>query len=286
MLMFLLRNLWCPVYPLQPPPKGGDFKAFVSGRIGKSLYFLYFHQMQQPAIKPNYGIDAPGVIRNLFLIGIAILIIPVFFPVVKLGSVIIETSGLFWPAGGCMLGGVLMLIYSLSGKFRHRDRMLNYIEWIGKEQVLDVGTGKGLLMIGAAKRLTTGKATGIDIWNAEDLSGNNLQNATNNAIAEGVADKIEILNENVVEMSFSDNTFDIILSNQVIHNIYNKEGRKKACSEIGRVLKPGGIAVISDFRHMKEYEANFKAMGFETLRHPADYLTTFPPLDILEVRKF
>jgi len=173
----------------------------------------------------------------------------------------------------------------LFGKFRHRDRMLKYIEWTGKEQVLDVGTGKGLLMIGAAKKLTTGKCTGIDIWNAEDLSGNNLQNAMNNAIAEGVADKIEILNENAMEMSFADNTFNVILSNLVIHNIYNKEGRKKACNEIGRVLKPGGIAIISDFRHVKEYETNFKAVGFETLRHPADYLTTFPPLDILEVRK-
>jgi len=241
--------------------------------------------MQQPTVKPNYGIDAPGVIRNLFLTSIAILIIPIFFPVIKIGSVIIETRGLYWSAGGCMLGGILMLIYSLFGKFRHRDRMLKYIDWTGKEQVLDVGAGKGLLMIGAAKKLTTGKSTGIDIWNPEDLSGNNLQNVTNNAIAEGVADKIEILSENAMEMSFADNTFDVILSNQVIHNIYNKEGRKKACSEIGRVLKPGGAAIISDFRHMKEYEANFKSLGFETRKHPADYLTTFPPLDILEVRK-
>ena len=45
-----------------------------------------------------------------------------------------------------------MLVYSKWGKFRHRDRMLNMIAWRGDEHVLDVGTGRGLLIIGAAKR--------------------------------------------------------------------------------------------------------------------------------------
>ena len=63
--------------------------------------------------------------------------------------------------------------------------MLNYITWTGNEQVLDIGTRQGLSIIGAAKRLTTGNSTGIDIWNAEGLSNNNLQTALNNAAAEG-----------------------------------------------------------------------------------------------------
>ena len=114
--------------------------------------------------KPKYGIDAPGVIRNLLLIGIAICFISIFFPLIKIGSVSIDTRGLIWSGLGCSFGGLLMLAYSLYGKFKHRDRMLNYITWKGNEQVLDIGTGKGLLMIGAAKRLTTGKSSGIDIW--------------------------------------------------------------------------------------------------------------------------
>src|ERR1700744_552351 len=208
--------------------------------------------------KPKYGIDAPGVIRNLLLIGVAICCISIFFPLVKIGSVSINTRGLIWSGVGCCFGGVLMLVYSLYGKFRHRDRMLNYVTWKGNEQVLDVGTGKGLLMIGAAKRLTTGKSIGIDIWNEEDLSGNNIQNALNNARIEGVSDKVEIKNENVMDMSFADNTFDVIVTNMCIHNIYNVEGRKIACEEIGRVLKTGGTAIVSDWRHVKEYNRNFK----------------------------
>ena len=42
------------------------------------------------------------------------------------------------------------------------------IPWRGNETVLDVGTGRGLLMIGAARRLTTGISVGIDIWSAKD----------------------------------------------------------------------------------------------------------------------
>jgi arsenite methyltransferase len=235
--------------------------------------------------KPNYGIDAPRVIRNLFLAAVGLFIVVMFFPHIKLGNVDIDTQGLKWSASGCALGGILMLAYSLSGKYRHRDRMLDIIKWVGNEQVLDIGTGRGLLMIGAAKRLTTGKATGIDIWNAEDLSANSAENAMQNAEIEGVAEKVEILNENVMNMSFADDHFDVILTNMVIHNIYDKDGRKKACEQIVRVLKPGGIAIISDFRHVKEYKKNFDALDVEATYIPANYLATFPAVSMVIVQK-
>ncbi len=241
--------------------------------------------MSVSTTKVNYGIDAPGVVRNLFLGGLAAFIIPMLFPIITIRSVVIDTRGLFWTAGGCTLGGILMLVYSLYGKYKHRDRMLNLINWRGNEQVLDIGTGKGLLMIGAAKRLTTGKAIGIDIWNAEDLTGNNMQNTIDNTIAEGVADKTQVLNQNAMDMGFADNTFDVILTNMTLHNIYDKSGRQKACAEIARVLKPGGMAVIADFRHAKEYKSNFDALGTPIELHRADYFRTFPAVSILVVKK-
>jgi len=192
---------------------------------------------------------------------------------------------LIWSGCGCGLGAVLMLAYSLWGKFKHRDRMLNLISWTGNEQVLDVGTGKGLLMIGAAKRLTTGKSIGIDIWNAEDLTGNNVENALQNAELEGVRGKVEILNENAMEMSFADESFDVILTNMCLHNIYNKEGRKTACKEISRVLKNGGTAIVADWRHVREYKSNFDEFGLHTKLLPANYLTTFPAVGMVLVKK-
>ncbi|MES2374976.1 MAG: class I SAM-dependent methyltransferase [Bacteroidota bacterium] len=235
--------------------------------------------------KVNYGVDAPGVIRNLFIAALALTVLVFFFPLIKIGSVIIDTTGFLWSAGGMALGGFLMLAYSLSGKYKHRDRMLGLIKWTGNEQVLDIGTGKGLLMIGAAKKLTTGKSIGIDIWNAEDLTGNNVDAALNNAAAEGVADKVEVLNENAMAMSFADDYFDVVLTNMCLHNIYDKQGRKTACAEIKRVLKPGGTAIIADFRNMKEYKQNFDELQLDTKLLPANYLTTFPAVGILIVKK-
>jgi len=37
--------------------------------------------------KPDYGIDAPGVIRNLLVIGAALIISGLVFPVIQIGHV-------------------------------------------------------------------------------------------------------------------------------------------------------------------------------------------------------
>src|SRR5271154_709765 len=209
--------------------------------------------------KPDYGIDAPAVLRNFGLAGIGCFVTSYFFPdSIAIGPLkFIHLTNSFYIAGGIFIAEfLLMLNYVKRGKFRHRDYMLGMVEWRGDEQVLDVGTGRGLLMIGAAKKLKNGRSIGIDIWNAEDLSDNRIENTKKNAELEGVLDRIEIRNEDAQKMSFADATFDVIVSNLCIHNIYNKPGRKKACEEIVRVLKPGGTALISDYKLTSEYAGN------------------------------
>lgn len=236
--------------------------------------------------KPNYGIDAPGVIRNLLLIGFILLLCSLFLPADLFPPISnVLKSSTFFPAIFLLLAGILMLVYAKSGKFKHRDRMLNLYDWTGNENVLDVGTGLGLLMIGAAKKLTTGKSIGIDIWNAEDLSNNNLQQTKQNTIAENVADRTEILSQNILQTTFADNSFDVVLSNLCLHNIYNKSERETACKEIFRILKVNGVAIISDFKHTKEYQEVFKEAGMSVEKTGTYYLDTFPPLTIIRARK-
>jgi SAM-dependent methyltransferase len=236
--------------------------------------------------KANYGIDAPNVIRNLFLAGIASLVLAVAFPRVTIAHVtFLLNPGLFYSAVGCIAPATLMLIYAKAGKFRHRDRMLAEVSWTGTEEVLDVGSGRGLLLIGAAKRLTSGRAVGIDIWNAEDLSGNGPEALLENISIEGVNGKTVVKSENARTMSFPDASFDVVLSNLCLHNIYNAPGRAEACREIARVLKPRGVAVISDFRHVSEYAQEFGKSGLAVEVCPLDWTGTFPPLRILVARK-
>jgi arsenite methyltransferase len=242
--------------------------------------------MTRTSAKPDYGIDAPGVVRNLFIAGVLLPVLGLLFPVLRIGPVI-----LLWKAGAivtgvlCLIEGVLMIIYAKHGKFLHRDRMLSMVDWKGNESVLDVGTGRGLLMIGAAKKLTTGKAVGIDIWSTKDLSGNAMEKTLQNADLEGVRSKVDVQSGDASAMKFPDASFDVVVSNLCMHNIPSRAARDQACREIIRVLKPGGKAIISDFIRTGNYVKAFKAAGADTSRTGLDFLRTFPPLRIIEVRK-
>lgn len=238
------------------------------------------------AEKPDYGIDAPTVVRNLLLAAAASAAIAVLFPHPTINHVtFLLNPGLFYTAAWLTAPALLMLHYSKAGKFRHRDRMLARVSWTGTETVLDVGAGRGLLLIAAAKKLSTGHAIGIDIWSTVDLSGNSPDAVNKNIALEGVEGRAEARSEDARKMSFPDESFDVILSNACIHNIHPGEGRRQACSEIVRVLKPGGRAVISDFQHMRGYAREFRDAGLTVEMGPPGWLQTFPPLRILVARK-
>lgn len=235
--------------------------------------------------KPDYGIDAPGVIRNLLVIGVALIISAIFFPTIHIGHVNILWDRTAFVAGGiCVAEGLLMVLYAKWGKFRHRDRMLSMVAWRGDEHVLDVGTGRGLLLIGAARRLTSGKGIGIDVWSTKDLSGNSLERTQANIDLEGVKQKVELKSDDARKLSFPDTSFDLVLSNLCIHNIPGDQGRAQACREIARVLKPGGTALISDFIKTGFYQKVLAEAGLKVSRTGMNLLS-FPPLRIVRAEK-
>lgn len=191
-----------------------------------------------------------------------------------------------WTGGFLLAEAFLMLFYVKVGKYWHRDQMLALHEWRGDEQVLDAGCGRGLLLAGAAKRLgAEGHATGIDIWSNEDMAGNSEAATLHNLDLEGVTDRCTLVSEGAQAMRFGDASFDVIVSNLCLHNIYDLPTRKKALHEIVRVLKPGGLALISDYKLTGEYAAEFTAMGLNVERRWGNVLATFPPLRIVIARK-
>jgi arsenite methyltransferase len=161
------------------------------------------------------------------------------------------------------LGAASMMWSSRYGKLRRREALLDRLDWRGQEQVLDIGCGRGLMTVAAARRVPHGHVTGIDIWQSEDLSGNGPDAVAINAQREGVAARIETRTADMRELPFADATMDTVVSSAAIHNIYQAEGRDRALDEIARVLKPGGRLLIDDIRHVPHYAARLRAAGFE-----------------------
>jgi arsenite methyltransferase len=215
--------------------------------------------------KADYGIDAPGVVRNFALLGVWLVVLAAVLKLAlspyqpALAVALAHTC--FWPGLWFTLTAVAMIWGSKVGKLRVRDRLLDAMPWRGDEQVLDVGCGRGLMLLGAAKRLTTGKAVGIDLWQTQDQSGNSPDTTRANARAEGVAERVELHTGDARQLPFADGTFDVVVSSWALHNIYDAEGRRQAVGEIARVLKPGGRVALVDIRHTTEYADALRAAG-------------------------
>ena len=215
---------------------------------------------------PNYGIDAPLVVRNLLIVaalGVISLITLRLGVWSKQDLIAVIAWPLLWAGLGSGAMCLWMIYDSKIGKVREREDYLDKIAWRGDERVLDVGCGLGLFLIGAAKRLSTGRAVGIDKWQQEDLSGNNAAGTLNNAMIEGVADKVEVHTGDARKLPFGDASFNVVLSSSALHNIYNAGERQTAVREIARVLEPGGRVLIVDVRHTRQYAATLRDAGLD-----------------------
>jgi arsenite methyltransferase len=93
----------------------------------------------------------------------------------------------------------------------------------------------------------------------------------------GVSARVEVRNDDATALTFPDASFDVILSNLCIHNIPTRAGRDRVCREIVRVLKPGGRAIISDFKNTADYLTAFRSERATASRGAPDFFHTFPP---------
>jgi arsenite methyltransferase len=225
-------------------------------------------RMTQEIAKPDYGIDAPGLVLFFFASGLTatilyflISVIFVSYPVwIFPAHVITGVAATYLTGMGC-----LMLYWSKTVKVRERESVLDQISWRGDERVLDVGCGRGLMLIGAARRLTTGRAMGIDIWQAKDQSANTPEGALNNAHIEGVLEKIKIQTADMRSLPFADHSFDVVVSHWVVHNLESKTDRDLSLSEMARVLQPGGSLILCDIENRDAYLERLNTFGLTNL---------------------
>jgi len=157
------------------------------------------------------------------------------------------------------------LFTTLRGKFVVWARLLDQMGLRGDERVLDLGCGRGAVLLLAAQHLTTGRAVGVDLWRSGDQSGNSPAATQRNAMAEGVADRVELHTADMTALPFPDNSFDVVVSSLAIHNIKGPAGRRKAIEEAVRVLRPGGRLLIADIWGTRQYQQRLTELGLGTV---------------------
>jgi len=206
----------------------------------------------------EYGVDAPYV--ALWLGAGAIAAVAAFF----IGSAL-SIPAVAIPAlniGLALAASVADYLYaSRFGKFAVWAEVLLSLRLRGDERVLDLGCGRGAVLLMVAKLLPRGRAVGIDLWKTSDQSGNALEVTARNAELEGVADRVELRTGDMRALPFEDESFDVVLSSLAIHNIPEAAARAKAIDEAARVLRRGGRVLIVDINATREYEARLRERG-------------------------
>jgi arsenite methyltransferase len=201
--------------------------------------------------KGFYGVDAP-------------FLLPVFGVLVLINLLEGWHSGSIWPflAAGFLTACAGFGLYaSLRGKFVVWSELLDGLSLRGDERILDMGCGRGAVLLMAAQHLTTGRAVGVDIWRKQDQSGNAEEATLRNAVAEGVTDRVELHTADMTALPFPNDHFDVVVSSLAIHNIKTVAGLDRAIDEAVRVLRPGGRMLIVDIFATRRYFARLTELG-------------------------
>lgn len=218
---------------------------------------------------PQYGIDAPGLVRLFFITGVvtSIVLVAIVFSSIFGQILKLIVSILLGIAATYLLGmGCLMLYYSRVIKLKDAEKLLKLRQWSGNEIVLDVGCGRGLMLVSAAKRLTFGRAIGIDLWQQQDQANNSSAATLLNAAIEGVSELVEVITADMRLLPFPSNYFDVVTSSWTIHNLEVEVDRQKTLDEIIRVLKPNGMVILADIVNQVEYAKYFELRGLQNIQ--------------------
>jgi SAM-dependent methyltransferase len=241
------------------------------------------------ATKTSYGLDAPGVVAGNAVAGVAALAgAAVGWAALRRRRPVVAVVvggwlGVWGLVAAAQAG--LMVRSSRIGKLRERDRLLGDLPWRGDEWVLDVGCGRGLLLIGAARRLTTGRAVGLDLWRRQDQAGNDPAATMANAGVERVAERVQLCNGDARRLPFDQQTFDVVVSSMALHNLAGAAGRARAIDELERVLKPGGRVAILDYRDTGRYAARLVAAGLGDVQRSRRRFGMYPPVRVVTATK-
>ena len=229
-------------------------------------------------MKPDYKNWMPkGMVLSAVIVTAVFILLFIIFGFIGLISGVLKTVLFIVFLVGTVIGLCaslwMILMYSAFSYngIRQMSRQIiegvaEYIKLPDGSKGLDVGCGSGALAIACAKRNPNASFVGIDRWGKEYASFNKPL-CENNAKAEGVTN-VTFSQGDACKLDFADETFDVVTSNYVYHNIPSND-RQAILLETLRVLKKGGTFAIHDifsrskYGDMQEFVKKLKDMGYE-----------------------
>lgn len=200
----------------------------------------------------RYGIDAPYVPA---LLGAGALVCAVL--------AVVGSNVAFAIVAVVFLAETAVYLHTtLRGKFIVWEGLLDALDLRGDEVVIDVGCGRGAVLIAVARRLRDGTVHGVDVWRSRDQIGNEEARARANAERAGVADRVVLHTADMRALPLADDSVDVVVSSVAIHSLGQAGERDRVIDEIIRVLRPSGRVVVADIRGVGYYADRLRTHGF------------------------
>lgn len=129
--------------------------------------------------------------------------------------------------------------------FTKTDNMtLPFVDLFSSDEdlILDAGCGSGRATIELSKVSRNGQIVALDLFDPKSESIGSRKLLEKNLEIAGITDKVQILQGDVTNLEFEDDTFESAISVLLINNL----GKAKliGLKELFRVLKPGGKILI------------------------------------------
>ena len=152
------------------------------------------------------------------------------------------------------------------------------VDSLGKQQpgeILDIGTGNGILAIKLAQSQQATQVTGLDYWGKDWEYSKSI--GEENARRAKVSERVCFMKGDAAQLDFADAAFDGAVSNLTFHEVKSVQQKSDVVKEALRVLKPGGRFAFVDYFYDSQYYG--KATEFKALLERSHLSqVTFKPL--------
>jgi len=127
-----------------------------------------------------------------------------------------------------------------------RKIFFDELQLVSGISLLDLGCGRGEYAIAAAKFIgEEGRIYGIDLWE-EGIAALREQ-----AAAKGLKNLTALVSDISKRVPLNNRSIDVCLMATVLHDLVEVDGAGKTLDEVRRVLTPGGLLAILEFKKVE-----------------------------------